>query len=126
MSLLFIKYMQFRIDFSFLPQKNIIIKGSLCFLIFIFLIFLFPRFLLKIQLLTFLIHYMLVTQSCPTLCNPMNCNPPGSSVHRIFQLRILEWIAIPFSRGCSQPRDGTWVSCIAGRFFYCLSHQGCP
>ena len=102
-------------------RRQIIIKCSLCFLIFIFLIFLFPRFLLKIQLLTFLIHYMLVTQSCPTLCNLMDCNPPGSSVHRIFQVRILEWIAIPFSRGCSQTRDETWVSCIAGRFVYHLA-----
>ena len=41
----------------------------------------------------------------------------GSSVHEILQARILEWIAIPFSRGSSQPRDGTQVSCIAGRFF---------
>ena len=51
-----------------------------------------------------------VTQSCPTLCNPMNCSPPGSSAHGIFQVRILEWIAFPFSRGSSQPRDQTWVS----------------
>ena len=58
-----------------------------------------------------------VTQSCPTLCNPMDCSPKGSSVHGIFQARILEWVAISFSRGSSQPRDGTWVSCIAGRLF---------
>ena len=51
------------------------------------------------------------------------CSPPGSSVHGILQTRILEWVAIPFSRGSSQPRDWTQVSCIAGRFFYCLSHQ---
>ena len=56
-------------------------------------------------------------QSCLTLCNPMDCSPPGSSVHGIFQARILEWIAIPFSRGSSQPKDWTWVSHIAGRFF---------
>ena len=60
---------------------------------------------------------MLVTQSCPTLCDPMDCSPPGSSVHGIFQARILEWVAISFSRGSSQPRDGTQVSCTAGRFF---------
>ena len=60
---------------------------------------------------------MLVTQSCPTLCNPMDCSPPGSSVHGILQARILEWVAISFSRGLSQPRDQTWVSCIVGRFF---------
>ena len=47
----------------------------------------------------------------------MKCSLPGSSVHGIFQERILKWVAIPFSRGSSQPRDWTWVSCIAGRFF---------
>ena len=60
---------------------------------------------------------MLVSQSCPTLCNPMDCSPPGSSVHEIFQTRILEWVAISFSRGSSQPRDQTQVFCTAGRFF---------
>ena len=58
-----------------------------------------------------------VTQSCPTLCNPMDCSPPGSPVHGILQARILEWVAISFSRGSSQPRDRTPVSYIAGRFF---------
>ena len=47
----------------------------------------------------------LVAQSCPTLCDPMDCSPPGSSVHGILQARILEWVAFPFSRGSSQPRD---------------------
>ena len=60
---------------------------------------------------------MLVTQSCPSLCDPMDCSPPGSSVHEIFQARILEWVAISFSRGSSQPRDGTQVTCTAGRLF---------
>ena len=60
---------------------------------------------------------VLVAQSCPTLCDPMDCNPPGSSVHEIFQARILEWVAISFSRGSSQPRYQTQVSCTAGRFF---------
>ena len=50
-------------------------------------------------------------------CNPTDCSPPGFSVHGILQARILEWIAIPFSRGASQPRDWTLVSCIAGKFF---------
>ena len=50
-------------------------------------------------------------------CNPMDCSPPGSSVHGILYARTLEWVTIPFSRGSSQPRDRTWVSCIAGRFF---------
>ena len=49
--------------------------------------------------------YMLVTQSCLTLCNPMDCSPPGSSVHEILQARLLEWVAISYSRGSSQPRD---------------------
>ena len=48
---------------------------------------------------------VLVTQPCPTLCHPMNYSPPGSSVHGILQARILAWIAIPFSRESSQPRD---------------------
>ena len=51
---------------------------------------------------------------------------PGSSVHGILQARILEWVAIPLSRGSFQPRDRAWVSCIAGRFLYHLSHQGNP
>ena len=50
-------------------------------------------------------------------CYPMDCNLPGSSVHGILHARALEWVAIPFSRGSSQPRDGTHVSCIAGGFF---------
>ena len=53
---------------------------------------------------------MLVAQSCPTLCDPMDHSPPGSSVHGILQARILEQVAIPFSRGSSRP----WVSCTAG------------
>ena len=59
----------------------------------------------------------LVTQSCPTLCDPKDYNSPGSSVHGILQARILERVAIPFSRGSSQPRDQTQISHIAGRFF---------
>ena len=47
----------------------------------------------------------------------MDCGSPDSYVHGILQARILEWVAIPFSRGSSQPRDRTWVSSIAGRFF---------
>ena len=56
-------------------------------------------------------------QSCPTLCYPMDSRLPGSNFHGIFKARILEWAAISFSRGSSQPRDRTWVSCIAGRLF---------
>ena len=51
-----------------------------------------------------------VTQLCPTLCNPMDCSLQGSSVHGIFQARVLEWVAIAFSRGSSWPRDRTRVS----------------
>ena len=49
-------------------------------------------------------------QLCLTLCDPMDCSPPGSSVHGILQARILEWVAMPSSRGSSQPRDQTCVS----------------
>ena len=68
-----------------------------------------------------------VAQSCPTLCNPMDCSLPGSSVHGIFQARILEWVAISFSSGSSWPRDQTWVSCVPcnGRQILCqLLHLG--
>ena len=58
-----------------------------------------------------------VTQSCLTLCSPMDCGPPGSSVHGIFQARVLEWVAISFSRRSSQPRNRTQVSHIVGRCF---------
>ena len=51
------------------------------------------------------------------LCNAMDCSPPTSCLHGIVQARILEWVAISFSRGSSQPRDGTWVSCTGGGFF---------
>ena len=59
----------------------------------------------------------LVTQSCPTLYDCTVGSPPGSSVHEIIQARTLEWVAMPSSRGSSQPRDQTLVSHIAGRFF---------
>ena len=57
-----------------------------------------------------------VAQSCPTLSDPMDCRPQRSSVHGASQARILEQVAISFSRASSQPRDGTHVSCLAGRF----------
>ena len=60
---------------------------------------------------------VLVTQSCLTRGYPMDCSLPSSSVHVIFQARILEWVAIPFSRGSSQPRNQTQVSSIPGGFF---------
>ena len=58
-----------------------------------------------------------VRQSCPTLCDPVDCSPPGSCAHGILQARILEWVAIFFSRGSSWPRDWTHVSCIADGSF---------
>ena len=58
-----------------------------------------------------------VAQSFPTLCDPVDCSLPGSSVHGILQARILEWVAMSFSKGSSRPRDRTQVSCIAGRCF---------
>ena len=67
-----------------------------------------------------------VVQSCPTLRDPMDCSLPDSSIHGIFQARVLEWVAIAFSSGSSQPRYQTQISHIAGRRFYHLSHQGNP
>ena len=69
---------------------------------------------------------VLVTQSCQTLYNPMNCDPPGSSVHEILQARILEWVAIPFPRVPSQPRDTTsyhllsihWITALTLLHYY--------
>ena len=61
--------------------------------------------------------FVLITQSCPTLWDPMDSSSPGSPVHGILQARILEWVAIHFSRGSPRPRDRTQVSCIEGRFF---------
>ena len=66
---------------------------------------------------------VLVAQLCLILCNPMDCSPPGSSVHGILQARILEWVAMPSTRGSFRPRNLTWVSCIAGGLYH-LSHQG--
>ena len=60
---------------------------------------------------------ILVTQLCLNFCDSIGCRLPDSSVHGILQARTLEWVAIPFSRGSFWPRDQTWVSCIAGRFF---------
>ena len=59
----------------------------------------------------------LVTKLYPTFCISMDCSLSGSSVHGILQARVLEWVAISFSKGLSQPRDRTWVSYTTGRFF---------
>ena len=55
--------------------------------------------------------------------DPMDCSLPASSIHGIFQARVLEWVAISFSRGSSRPRDWTWSTCIIGRALYRLSHR---
>ena len=68
-------------------------------------------------------------QSCPTLWDPMDCKPPGSSVHGILQAKILEWVAISFSRGSSWLRDQSLVSsipCIRSRVLYHYHHLGSP
>ena len=59
----------------------------------------------------------LVAQSCLTVCHPVDCSPPGSSVCGILQASILEWVAMPSSRGSFQSRDQTQVFHIAGEFF---------
>ena len=73
---------------------------------------------------------VLVTQHVQLFVTPMDCSPLGYSVHGILQARILEWVAMPFSGGSSQPRDQTWVSCVAGKFFTIWvtweAHQGSP
>ena len=67
-------------------------------------------------------------QSYPTLYDPMDCSPPSSSIHGIIWARILQWVAISFSRGSSQPRNQTCfscISCIGGRFFtICTIYEG--
>ena len=69
---------------------------------------------------------VIVAQSCPILCKPMVCSLPGSSVHGIFQARLLEWVAISFSRGTSRLRDRSLVSRICRQTLYRLSHKGSP
>ena len=67
------------------------------------------------------LHSTACVLSCVQLCNPMDCSPPVSSVHGIFQVRILEWVVISFSRGSSWPRDRTsisYVSCIGRHSLY--------
>ena len=65
-------------------------------------------------------------QSCPTLCHSMDCTLSGFSVHGIFQARILEWVAISFSRGSSRPRDQTCVSCVSCTGRQIPYHSGPP
>ena len=65
-----------------------------------------------------LFYCCLLTHSCIWLCSPVHCSPPGSSVHGIFQARIVEWVAISFSRGSSQPRDWTCISYTGRQILY--------
>ena len=67
-----------------------------------------------------------VAESCPALCDPMDHIPPGSSVYGILQVRILEWVAISFSRGSSRPRDRTHVFCIGRQIPYCWTTREAP
>ena len=67
--------------------------------------------------------------SCLTFCYPMDCNLPGFSVNGILQARILEWVAMPCSRGSSQPSDRTrvsYISCVGGWVLCCSQHLGSP
>ena len=66
--------------------------------------------------------HALIAQSCQALCNPVDGSLPSYSVHGILQARILEWVAIPFSRGSFPPRDQTQASCLA-QVLYHWSHQ---
>ena len=59
---------------------------------------------------------VLITESGPTLYDPMDCSPPGSSIHGVLQARVLEWVAMPSSRGSSPPRERNRVFCITGGF----------
>ena len=68
---------------------------------------------------------VLVVQLCPTLCHPMDCSLLGSSIPGILQARILEWVAIPFSRGIF-PSQGLNLDLLHCRQIYYLSHQGSP
>ena len=77
-------------------------------------IFLSPK---PAPLLAWILWKSEVARLCPTLCDPMDCSLPGSFVHGIFQARVLEWVAISFSKGSSWPRGWTQVFCLAGRCF---------
>ena len=88
---------------SFIPWKRALYQSSVIF---------------RVEAGALLLNVkVIVVQSCLTLWDPMDCSPPGFSAHGILQARILEWVAIPFPRGSSWPRDQTQISYIAGRFF---------
>ena len=73
--------------------------------------------------------YTKAPQLCPTLYGPINCSPPGSSVHGVLQAKIIEWVAMPFSRGSFWPRDWThisYISFISRKVLYHYHHLGSP
>ena len=82
-------------------------------------------FIVSYRILQFLCVYVCWLTSCYILCDPVDCSPPSFSFHGILQQRILEWIALPSSRGSSWPRDRTHISCITGDSLL-LSHWGSP
>ena len=69
-------------------------------------------------------QFCVCAQSCPTVSDPLDCSPPGFSVHGIFQARIIEWVAISYSRGSSRPRNRSHVSCVSctGRWILLPPH----
>ena len=83
----------------------------------------FHWFLKNDSIIFYMKMKVLFAQLCLTFCDPMDYSPPGSFVHGIPQARILEWVAIPFSRVSSRPRDQAWVSCTAGGFFTIWTSQ---
>ena len=78
-------------------------------------------FISSFQILVGWFSHYVVSDSC----DPMDCSLPGSSIHGILQARILEWVAMSFSRGSSQPRNRTWVFCLQADFLP-VSHKGSP
>ena len=110
----------FRLISAFETEPEIFTTDLLSLL----LLLLLPANRLFFCFLKFIITESEVTQSCLTFCDPMDRYLPGSSAHGIFQAKVLEWVAISFSRGSFQASDRTRVSRIAGRMLYHLSHQG--
>ena len=84
---------------------------------FVELFYAFLKLRLSITLQTVLLQSSQQLYKVNDNCDPIDCSPSGSSVHRIFQARILQWVAISSSRGSFWPRDRTWITCIAVGFF---------
>ena len=103
------------VSFCFISFQPLFLQVFSLPLLLSFLPFGFPQHCLMRGRSSFKVK-VLIAQWCLTFCDPMDSSM-GSSVHGTLQARILEWVAISFSRGSSQPRDQTKVSCIARRFF---------